>query len=577
MRLAVIKKEKCRPALCAHECKKFCPVEKKEKDSCVNIKQSAGIDETTCIGCSICAKRCPFDAIKIINLPTIDESQITHRYGKNSFALYGLPAPREKTILGFLGQNGIGKSTAVRILAGKESPNFGKENPTKEDFKNFFKGSEIIRYFESLKNKKIAYKPQNISELRTELIARDLLEKCGKKEEIEFLAKKLGVEKVLDNKLKNLSGGELQKIAIIAASVKNSDIYFFDEPLAFLDIGERIRISDFIKEKSNERTTIVVEHDLLILDYLTDYISIFYGSPGAYGMASVAKPSKNAVNSYLEGFLKEENVRIREKSLSFNFTKNAQLSGTKITEWPAFKLEFESGFKLQAEKGEIYENNCIGILGQNGVGKTSFVRALAGELEVSIKDNRKKLDLKLKISYKPQHIIKKNDEKVKDIIIREKIPRKTILAFRLGALESKKISELSGGELQRLEIARCISKEADLYLIDEPSAFLDVEERISAAKAIKDKMIEKGKTAFIVDHDLLLISYVADSIINFIGTPQKEALAKEPCEFSKGISTLLKSLNITLRKDKESGRPRINKKGSVLDREQKAREEWVIL
>jgi len=130
--------------------------------------------------------------------------------------------------------------------------------------------------------------------------------------------------------------------------------------------------------------------------------------------------------------------------------------------------------------------------------------------------------------------------------------------------------------LQRFSIARCLAKDADVYFLDEPSAYLDVEERIVVAKAIKDIMTEKEKTAFVVDHDLLLVSYLADSIINFSGVSGKSGVASEVVGFEEGVSNLLKSLDVTLRKDKDSGRPRINKRGSVLDREQKLKNRWAI-
>jgi len=161
-------------------------------------------------------------------------------------------------------------------------------------------------------------------------------------------------------------------------------------------------------------------------------------------------------------------------------------------------------------------------------------------------------------------------------MFKEKIDKRLASDFNLETLSQKKINTLSGGELQRLSIARCLAKEADIYLIDEPSAYLDVEERISLAKTIKDFMMEKEKIAFVVDHDLLLMSYLADSVVVFSGEPGKAGKSSEVYSFEKGISELLKQLNITLRKDKETGRPRINKKNSVLDREQKERNEWAI-
>src|SRR3989344_2700203 len=236
MKLAVINKGKCKPALCAHECKKFCPVEKKEADSCIVIGEKAVIDENTCIGCKICVKRCPFDAIDIINLPSVSEADIVHRYGLNGFALYGLPIPREGKVLGLLGRNGIGKSTAIKLLSGQEKINLGRD-ASEEDIKNFFKGNELQKYFDNLKKRKIAYKPQNLSDLSIGVVVMDLLKKRGNEKEIKFLAQKLGVSHILDNKMNKLSGGELQKVAILATSLGEADIYFFDEPLAYFGLS----------------------------------------------------------------------------------------------------------------------------------------------------------------------------------------------------------------------------------------------------------------------------------------------------------------------------------------------------
>jgi ATP-binding cassette, sub-family E, member 1 len=573
-KIAIIHKGKCKPEVCNKECKKYCPIEKKEADTCIIVEEKARIDEHTCIGCAICQKRCPFEAIEIVNLPSINEKNLVHRYGQNGFALYGLPTPKPNTILGMLGRNGIGKSTAIKLLSNQEKINLGKD-ASEEEIKKFFQGTEILKYLQELSTKKIAYKPQNLSLLSQDIPVLELLKQRGTEKEIKKLAKELNILPILNNKMNKLSGGELQRVAILASTLKESDVYFFDEPLAYLDIGERLRISDYIKRKTKNKTGIIVEHDLLILDYLTDQLNIFFGGQGAFGVVSQIRASKNGVNSYLSGFLKEENMRIRDKPISFNFTKNPPLSGHKISTWPAFTKEFDTGFKLEVKEGEIHENHVIGILGKNGTGKTTFVKCLAGQEEVTINNKKQKLTLDLAISYKPQYLISEDETSVRDIIFKEKINKKLSSIFNLGVLQSKTIKELSGGELQRFSIARCLAKDADIYLLDEPSAYLDVEERISCAKAIKEIMTQKEKTAFVVDHDLLLVSYLADSIINFEGESGITGEASKIRDFETGISELLKSLDITLRKDTESGRPRINKKGSVLDREQKQNKEWV--
>lgn len=588
VRLAIIHREKCKPGACSHECEKVCPVNKKGEE-CVKITDKSEIDEGLCVGCAICEKRCPFSAIEIVNLPSVKEENLIFRYGANGFALYGLPVPKQNAVLGFLGRNGIGKSTAVEVLSGRKKVNLGHD-ATDEEIRDYFQGNELLRYFDNLKDKKISYKPQNLSSLSVDVKVIELLGKMGKKKEIDEIAKKLGFEHLLESKLNKLSGGELQKIAIAAATLKEADIYFFDEPLAFLDISERIKVSDFIKEISKDKIMIVVEHDLLILDYLTDYINVFYGQQGAFGAVSGVKATKYGINSYLQGFLKEENMKIRDKELNFNFTRNKTIAGAKVADWPDFEKDF-GRFKLKVKGGEIKENHVIGILGKNGTGKTSFVKCLAGLEDVRVGGKMQKLDLDLKISYKPQYLFTDSEETVMDVMRKEKISKKVASTFNLEAIHLKKIKELSGGELQRFSIARCLAQVADVYLIDEPSAYLDVEERISCAKSIKEIMTEKQKTAFVVDHDLLLVSYLADSVIVFSGESDSQSqpdkidvrksgnitgVSSEILEFEDGISMLLKELDITLRKDKESGRPRINSKGSVLDREQRQEEKWAI-
>jgi len=575
MRLAIVKKEKCKPLLCAKECMKCCPINKKGQE-CITVSEKSTIDEKLCVGCGICIKRCPFGAIDIINLPSVNEEDIVNRFGQNGFALYGLPLPKSGSVLGLLGRNGIGKSTAVEILAGKLKPNFGKKEP-EMSAEEFFKGTEMGKYFDSLsKNVSIAYKPQNLSFLSVNTRVIDLLKQRADDEKIKELSKELDAEHLLDKNLDKLSGGELQKIAILTSCLKEADIYFFDEPLAYLDIVERLRISDFIKKIAQGKTVIVIEHDLLILDYLTEYLNIFYGVQGAFGLVSGVKSSASGVNTYLDGFIKDENLRIRDTALSFNFTKNQTISGRQISEWPAFTKQFDK-FSLSVNPGIIKENHVVGILGKNGTGKTSFVKCLAGLEEVIVDGKKQKLDLNLKISHKTQYLFTDSEDFVRDVIFKEKISKSIASLFNLESLYHKQIKTLSGGELQRFSIARCLAKEADIYLIDEPSAYLDVEERISCAKAIKEVMIQTGKTSFVVDHDLLLMSYLADSVILFSGNPGIEGHSSAVYSFEKGISELLKQLDITLRKDKETGRPRINKKGSVLDREQKESGNYAML
>lgn len=149
-RIAIINKEKCKPKRCKQECKKGCPVNKTDK-ICIDVMPTspiAEISEILCVGCGICVKKCPFKAIRIINIPKNMDKLCTHRYGKNAFKLHRLPTPRPGQILGLVGINGIGKSTALQILGNKLKPNLGRYNdpPEWKDVLKYFKGSELQSY-----------------------------------------------------------------------------------------------------------------------------------------------------------------------------------------------------------------------------------------------------------------------------------------------------------------------------------------------------------------------------------------------------------------------------------------------
>jgi ATP-binding cassette subfamily E protein 1 len=570
MRLAIVQKEKCSPTKCEKLCARLCPVNRKGEE-CILIDKKAWISETLCIGCGICQNRCPFKAISIVNLPDRLKADVSHRYGDNGFALYNLPVPKFGVSLGLLGRNGIGKSTALEILGNKIKMNLGKKEASDKEIKEFLKGSELLNYFEKINNLRISIKPQNISELASGVKVSDFMEKFASDKNVRNIMDRLNISYLLNRKLNEVSGGELQKIAIAAASVKDADVYYFDEPLAYLDITERIKISDFINHLlEKEKAVIVVEHDLLLLDYLTDLVNIFYGQQACYGIISEVRASKRAINTYLSGYLKEDNVRFRDKPITFDFTARRKESNVQYMEWPDFTKTLGE-FKLNADSGIVMHKNIIGIAGKNGIGKTTFIKCLANLIET----DEKNLKVRLKVSYKPQYLEAINDDLVATIIKREKIDNRLVSLFTLDSIMMKTLKQLSGGELQRLAIASCLAKDADIYLFDEPSAYLDVEERLHAARAIEETIIDKEKAAFVVDHDLLFLTYLADSLIVFTGQPGKQGYASKPYDLIEGMNTLLKELDITLRKDEESGRPRINKKGSVLDRQQREDGNWV--
>jgi ATP-binding cassette subfamily E protein 1 len=137
------------------------------------------------------------------------------------------------------------------------------------------------------------------------------------------------------------------------------------------------------------------------------------------------------------------------------------------------------------------------------------------------------------------------------------------------SLYDQEVKHLSGGELQRVALTLCLGTPADLYLIDEPSAYLDSEQRIHASKVIKRFILHTKKTAFVVEHDFIMATYLADRVVCYDGQPGINCTARAPQMLQDGMNSFLKNLDITFRRDPSNHRPRINKLESTKDREQK--------
>tara|TARA_Y100000310_G_C20683267_1_gene817385 strand:+ start:423 stop:2186 length:1764 start_codon:yes stop_codon:yes gene_type:complete len=576
-RIAVIDKEKCHPEECGNYlCAKLCPVNRTGAD-CITpseIDKKAIIDEVLCTGCSICPKRCPFGAIEIVNLPETLKNDPVHRYGENSFELYSLPSPVFGQVTGILGKNGIGKSTALKIMSNLIKPNLGKweDPPEFKEVINYFKGTETQKFLEKLRKNEIslAYKPQQVDLIPKQFTGtvRELLEQVDQKNELPDVATELQLIHFIDTPISQISGGELQRVAIAAAVLKKANIYLFDEPSSYLDIKQRLNMSKFIRTLANQETSVlVIEHDLVILDFMTDMLNIMFGKESVYGIVSGMKSSREGINAFLEGFLREENVRFRDHAIKFEKVQDTITSlPSQLISWGNLKAKL-GNFQLEVESGSLNKNEIVGILGENGIGKTSFIKMLAGIL----KPDQGEINTEVKVAYKPQYLESDSDKLVMEFLedAVTNYSKQLIEPLGIDKLLTRRLSELSGGELQRVAIVNCLSQEAELFLLDEPSAYLDVEQRLLISKIIKNVVQERDVTILVVDHDLMFLDYLSDRLIVFSGKPALSGLLQGPFSIEEGMNKFLTDLKITLRRDLTSHRPRINKPNSVKDREQR--------
>jgi len=585
--------DKCKPKRCRQECKKSCPVVRMGK-LCIEVTPNdkiATISEELCIGCGICVKKCPFEAINIINLPSNLEKETTHRYSQNSFKLHRLPIPRPGEVLGLVGTNGIGKSTALKILAGKQKPNLGKFSnpPDWTEILAYFRGSELQNYFTKIleDDLKAVIKPQFVDQIPRAVkgSVQSLIDKKDERNIQDEVCEILDLSAVKDRNVQDLSGGELQRFACAMVCIQHADIFMFDEPSSYLDVKQRLNAAKAIRNLiRNDSYIIVVEHDLSVLDYLSDFICCLYGTPGAYGVVTMPFSVREGINIFLDGFVPTENLRFREDSLIFKVSENATEEEVKrMTRYDYPKMHKTMGtFKLQVEGGQFSDSEILVMLGENGTGKTTFIRMLAGKLAPD--DGSGEIP-QLNISFKPQKINPKSvgtvrqllHEKIRDAYIHPQFVADVMRPLLIEAVIDQEVQNLSGGELQRVALALCLGKPADVYLVDEPSAYLDSEQRLVAAKVIKRFILHAKKTGFVVEHDFIMATYLADRVIVFEGTPSVETVANSPQSLLGGMNKFLSQLAITFRRDPNNFRPRINKDRSIKDAEQKASGNYFFL
>jgi len=572
-----------------------------------------------CISCGVCLNVCPRHAIYSIFLLDEPESElITHEYPPintqvlqnmkhqqmetHGFRLFGLPTLIPGRVTGLCGPNGIGKSTVLNILSGDLQPNFGELSlnlpfSSKEYWKKFLnkvRDSEMRAHFYDIyhDNRRIAYK-QQVLRIYFEKFSGQTVSQILKSQKniddpfFQKIWEHLDIETIAERELSQCSGGELQRFAIASVLIQDADCYLIDEPCTFLDVKKRIKLAELLQARANgfnsniNYPVLVVEHDLAILDYLSDVIHLFYGKPHQFGVITNVQSTKAGINAYLTGFLKTENIQFRKSKITFRRSvgnrswENARIFATYGSIYKTFDK-----FKLEVSPGTIYEGEILGIVGENGTGKSTFAKILAGKLPPDSNSDFKSVDRY--VSYKPQYITRDFNGSVQDFIMNNaqnydfSDSMKQLLYSPLGVdkLLNSNVRDLSGGQLQRVFIATCLAKRAELYILDEPSAYLDVEERLHISGVIRAITKRMSATTVVIEHDLAIVDALSDRLILFTGIPGIHGKTVGPLNKREGMNAFLKILDITFRRDEDTGRARINKKNSSIDKRQRANNEY---
>ena len=254
---------------------------------------------------------------------------------------------------------------------------------------------------------------------------------------------------------------------------------------------------------------------------------------------------------FLEGEIKPENVRFRDEKIAY---KHHTEERKKDVIFRINRMEVKKGdFKVSNGKEiAIYGGEIVAIAGRNGIGKSTLCSEVFGK-------SREKCAMK-------RQILERSREMVGGVLGKGELFSEAYKrSMNLDKLAFQKMENLSGGELQKVEIFKALGEEEKtLYILDEPTNMLDVTARIRLSKLLRER-VNGEKAVLLVDHDLEFVHNTADRIIIISGESGKEGRVEGIYDKDDGIRRLMKDFDLSYRRDEESNRLKLNKKGSKKD------------
>ncbi len=478
--------------------------------------------------------------------------------------------------IGFIGRNGAGKSTLLKILARVQKLDDGlltiqndqkivyvpQESQFEEQMTVFDTIAQglgelqtlLAEYHELSLHINDENSLQRLNDLQNELENRNGWQFDA------LIQQTISELKLPENELiANLSGGQKKRVALAQAWVQKPDILLLDEPTNHLDIDAIEWMENLLSGFSG--SLIVVTHDRRFLDHIaTRIIELDRGTlrsyPGSFSVYSEKKAQELAVeaehNRLFDKFhaqeeawirkgiearrtrnqgrvkrleqLRRERAARREVQGQINFNLNSgEASGKIIAELEHAGFSYDNRLIMQDLSAIIQRGDKIGLIGPNGIGKTTFLKLILGELQPT--SGKIRLGSRQEVAYFDQFRTSLNDnDTVFDTIgqgndyVEIGQQRKHVIGYLEEFLFSparahSPVKSLSGGERNRLLLAKLFTRPANILVLDEPTNDLDIDTQELLEELLRDYQ----GTVFLVSHDRTFLDNVVTQSIVFKG------------------------------------------------------------